>query len=62
MALDRDQLSGDVFIGLAEQQTPFAVTGDHILHVELGEEERRNLPGERALVFPMTVLRPDSKL
>ena len=54
--LDGRDLGGDHLVGLAEQLAPLAVAADDVLHVELGEEHRRHLPGERALVLPVAVL------
>ena len=47
---------GDHLVGLAEQLAALAVAGDDVLHLELGEERRRHLAGERALVLPVAVL------
>ena len=47
---------GHHLVGLAEQLAPLAVAADHVAHVELGEERRRHLAGERALVLPVAVL------
>ena len=49
-------LAGDDLVGLAEQLAALAVAADDVGDVELGEERRRDLAGERALVLPVAVL------
>ena len=56
VAQDRRDLAVDHLVGLAEQLAALAVAGDHVAHVELGQERRRHLAGERALVLPVAVL------
>ena len=56
VALDRRGLVGHHAIGLAEQLAPLAVPADHVAHLQLGQERRRDLAGEGALVLPVAVL------
>ncbi len=46
-------------VGLTEQLPPFRVPDDHVLHLQLGQHRGCDLAGERALVLPVAVLRPE---
>src|SRR5207302_223429 len=47
----------DDLIGFAEQLAALRVPDDHVLDVQLGEHRRADLSRERAVAFPVTVLR-----
>ena len=54
--LDRGDLAVHHLVGLAEDLAALGVADDHVDDVELGEERRRHLAGERARVLPVAVL------
>jgi hypothetical protein len=49
----------DHLVGLTEQVAPLAVPAHDELHVQLGQEQRRDLAGERTRVLPVAVLGPE---
>ena len=55
-------LAIDHLVGLAEDVAPLAVAADHELDVELGEERRRHLTGEGALLLEVAVLGTEQDL
>jgi hypothetical protein len=56
VAHDGVDLLGDELVGLAEDLPPLAVPGDHVAHVQLGQERRADLAGERAGLLEVAVL------
>ena len=47
------------FIGFTKQRAPFAVAEDDVMNKQIAQQRGADLAGERAIAFPMHVLRAD---